>query len=120
MFRFPKMKMKKNKAISRMDVFTAQKTILSFSNLSEKIVFANKSHCNMIFFVLPGKMLFLFPENMILFFRREMKDDIFQKIQLCNCLICIIKTMCFGKTILIVELEKMSYRCLIVEIPPLK
>ena len=61
-----------------------------------------------------------FPKNMILFFRREMKDDIFQKIQLCNCLICIIKTMCFSKTILIVELEKMSYRCLIVEIPPLK
>ena len=29
--------------------------------------------------VLLGKMMFLFPENMILHLRRKMKDDIFQK-----------------------------------------
>ena len=35
----------------------------------------------MIFLVvLSGKMIFLFPENMILFFRRKMKDDLSQKI----------------------------------------
>ena len=34
----------------------------------------------MIFLVvLFGKMIFLFPENMILFFRRKMKDDLSQK-----------------------------------------
>ena len=33
----------------------------------------------MIFLVSLGKMIFLFPENMILFFRREMKDDLSQK-----------------------------------------
>ena len=39
-----------------------------------------KSHWNMIFLVvLSGKMIFLFPENMILFFRRKMKDDLSQK-----------------------------------------
>ena len=34
----------------------------------------------MIFFVSSGKMVFLFPENMILFFRRKMKDDLSEKI----------------------------------------
>ena len=34
----------------------------------------------MIFFVLSGKMVFLFPENMILFFRQKMSDDLSQKI----------------------------------------
>ena len=34
----------------------------------------------MIFLVLSGKMIFLFPENMILFFRHERKDDLSQKI----------------------------------------
>ena len=33
----------------------------------------------MIFLVLSGKMIFLFPENMILRTRRKMKDDISQK-----------------------------------------
>ena len=33
----------------------------------------------MIFLVLSGKMIFLFPENMILFFRRKMKDGFSQK-----------------------------------------
>ena len=33
----------------------------------------------MIFLVLSGKMIFLFPENMILFFRHKRKDDLSQK-----------------------------------------
>ena len=33
----------------------------------------------MIFLVLSGKMIFLFPENMILHLRRKMKDDLSQK-----------------------------------------
>ena len=33
----------------------------------------------MIFLVLSGKMMFLFPENLILFFRQKMKDDFSQK-----------------------------------------
>ena len=35
---------------------------------------------NMIFLVLSGKTIFLFPENMILTARRKMKDDLSQKI----------------------------------------
>ena len=34
----------------------------------------------MIFLILSGKMIFLFPEDIILFFRRKMKDDLSQKI----------------------------------------
>ena len=45
-----------------------------FSRCSEKIVFAKKSNWNMIFLVSSGKMIFLFPENMILFFRQKMND----------------------------------------------
>ena len=33
----------------------------------------------MIFLALLGKIMFLFPENMVLFFRRKMKDDLSQK-----------------------------------------
>ena len=33
----------------------------------------------MIFLVLSEKMIFLFPENMILFFRHKRKDDLSQK-----------------------------------------
>ena len=33
----------------------------------------------MIFLVLSKKMIFLFPENIILFFRQKMKDDLSQK-----------------------------------------
>ena len=51
-----------------------------FFKCSEKMVFPKKSHWNMIFLVLSGKMIFLFPENMILFFRRKMKDDLSQEI----------------------------------------
>ena len=37
---------------------------------------SKKVHWNMIFLVLSGKMTFLFPKNMIAFFRRKMKDHI--------------------------------------------
>ena len=43
------------------------------------MVLPKKSRWNMIFLVLSGKMIFLFPENMILFFRHKRKDDLFQK-----------------------------------------
>ena len=58
---------------------TARKTIFSFSKFSEKMIFPKILHWNMIFLVLSGKMIFLFPENMILFFRQKMKDDLSQK-----------------------------------------
>ena len=58
---------------------TAWKTIFSFSRHPEKMVFQKKLHWNMIFLVLLGKMKFLFPENMILFFRQKMKDDLSPK-----------------------------------------
>ena len=53
-----------------------QKTIFSFSKCSEKIVFPKKLHRNMILLILTGKMMFLFPENMISFFRQKMKGDL--------------------------------------------
>ena len=59
--------------------FTARKTIISFFKCYENIVFPKESRWNMIFLVLSGKMMFLFPENVILFFRWEMKDDLSQK-----------------------------------------
>ena len=34
----------------------------------------------MIFLILSGKVIFLFPENTILFFRQKMKDGLSQKI----------------------------------------
>ena len=43
------------------------------------MVFPKKSHWNMTFLVLSGKMVFIFPENMILFFRHKRKDDFSQK-----------------------------------------
>ena len=70
---------------------TARKTIFSFSKSFEKMVFPKKSHWNMIFLVLSGKMIFffflyikikmifLFPENILLFFRHKRKDDLSQK-----------------------------------------
>ena len=33
----------------------------------------------MIFLVLSGNMIFVFPKNIVLFFRRKMKDDLSQK-----------------------------------------
>ena len=51
-----------------------------FLKCSEKRVFPNKSHRNMIILiVLSGKIIFPFPESLILIFRRKMKDDISQK-----------------------------------------
>ena len=52
--------------------FTAQKTVFSFSKCSEKMVFSKKVPWNMIFLVSSGKIIFLFNENMILFFRQKM------------------------------------------------
>ena len=43
-------------------VITTRKIIFSFSRRLEKMVFAKKSCFNMIFLVLSGKMIFLFPE----------------------------------------------------------
>ena len=42
------------------------------------MILPKKSSWNMIFFVLSGKMIFLFPENMIVPLRRKMKDDLSQ------------------------------------------
>ena len=58
---------------------TARKTIFSFSKCSEKMIFPKQSHWNMIFLVSSGNMIFLFPKNLILLFRRKMKDDLSQK-----------------------------------------
>ena len=46
---------------------------------SGKMVFPKKLHWSIIFLVLSGKMIFRSTENMILFFRRKMKDHISQK-----------------------------------------
>ena len=46
--------------------FTARKTIFSFSRRPEKMVFPKQLRWNMIFLVSSRKMIFLFPENMIL------------------------------------------------------
>ena len=43
------------------------------------MIFPKKLHWNMIFLVSPRKMIFLFPENTILFFSRKMKGDLSQK-----------------------------------------
>ena len=42
-----------------------------FFKCSEKMVFPNKSHWNMIFLLSSGKTGFLFPEKMIFFLRKE-------------------------------------------------
>ena len=51
---------------------TARKIIFSFSGRPEKMVFPKKLHRNMIFLVLLGKMIFIFPENMILHVRYDL------------------------------------------------
>ena len=56
--------------------FIARKTIFSFPRFPEKMIFPKKLRWNMIFFVLSGKMIFPFLENMILHVRRKMKDDL--------------------------------------------
>ena len=58
---------------------TLRKTIFYFSKCSAKLFFPKKSNWYMIFLVLSAKMICLFPENMILFFRRKRKDDLSQK-----------------------------------------
>ena len=65
---------------SKSSSFTARKTIFSFSRRPEKMVFPEKLHWNIIFLVLSGKMIFLFPKNIILHPRWKMKDDLSQKI----------------------------------------
>ena len=59
--------------------YTARKTIFPFSKCSEKMVFPKQMHWNVIFLALSGKMILLFPENLIIFFRRKMKDNHSQK-----------------------------------------
>ena len=49
---------------------TARKTIFSFSGRPEKMVFPKKLRRNIIVLVLSGKMMFPFPENMVLHVRR--------------------------------------------------
>ena len=45
------------------------------------MIFPKKLHWNMIFLVvLSRKMIFLLHENIILFFRRKMKDDLSQEL----------------------------------------
>ena len=44
------------------------------------MVFSKQLHWNMIFLVLSGNMIFLFPKNTIIRLRRKMKDDLFKKI----------------------------------------
>ena len=61
------------------DINTAQKTTFSFSKCSKNIIFPKQLHWNMIFLVLSRKIIFLFSENMMLFFRRKMKDDLSKK-----------------------------------------
>ena len=60
-------------------LYTARKTMFSFSICSEKMVFSKGFYWNMIFFVLSRKRIFLFHKNIILFFRQKMKDDLSQK-----------------------------------------
>ena len=50
-----------------------------FFKCSEKMIFPKQSHWNMIFLVASSRKIIFFPENMILFFRWKMKDDLSQK-----------------------------------------
>ena len=58
---------------------TAQKTLFSFYKSSEKILFPKMLHWNITFLVLSGKVIFLFPKNMILIFIRKRKGHLSQK-----------------------------------------
>ena len=66
-----------NKSIGA--IITARKTIFSFSNCSEKLIFHEKSHWNMIFLLSSGKMALLFSENMIFFLQMENERLSFSK-----------------------------------------
>ena len=59
---------------------TAQKTKFSFSKRREMMVFPKKSLWNLIFLVLSGNMIFLFPENMILPLDRKWKMIFLKKV----------------------------------------
>ena len=48
-----------------------------FCKCSKKTLFPKNSHCNMIFLQLSGKMIFLFPGNMISFFISLLRTDMF-------------------------------------------
>ena len=50
-----------------------------FCKCSRKMAFPKKTHWNMVHLVLLGKMVFVLPENMILFFQCKIKDDLSQK-----------------------------------------
>ena len=62
-----------------LNIITARKTIISFFRRPEKMFFPKKSRWNIIFLVLSGKIIFIFPKNMILHLRRKMKNDLSQK-----------------------------------------
>ena len=57
----------------------AWKAIFFSPNIPKRWSFQKKLHWNMILLILSRKIVFIFPENMILFFRRKMKDDLSQK-----------------------------------------
>ena len=54
-------------------MYHCTENLFFFFGRPEKMVFPKKLGWNMIFLVLPGKMIFLFPKNMILHVRRKMK-----------------------------------------------
>ena len=58
---------------------TARKTIF-FSGRPTKMVFLEKLRWNMIFLVLSGKVIYPFPEKMILHLWHKMKNDLSKKI----------------------------------------
>ena len=62
---------------------TRRKTIFPFSKCFKKMVSQKKMYWNMTFLALSGKMIFIFPENIILyyilFFRPKRKNDIREK-----------------------------------------
>ena len=66
-------------------IFTAQKTIFSFSKYSEKMVFPKKLHWD-IFLLSSGKMAF-FSWKCDIFSRRKVKDDLSQKIHDILCIL---------------------------------
>ena len=55
------------------------KSYFLFPDVLKRWSFQKKLHWNMIFLLLSRKIKFLFPENMMLYLRRKMKDDLSQK-----------------------------------------
>ena len=58
----------------------AWKAIFFFPNIPKRWSFQKKLHWNMILLILSRKIVFIFPENMILFFRRKRKMIFLKKI----------------------------------------